>query len=325
MLISRTVLVALLAGCVDEVVRVEPLGGGPPADRLSELGLFVGAPSTQLPAASVVPYDLIAPLWSDGAEKHRFVVAPVPLEAAEDHWRIPVGTYLVKTFYFPHDERDPDAGVQLVETRVIAFTDGGVETATYVWNADQTDAIASGGNLDVPVAWVDAGGEPRRQIHHVPGTTQCNACHANDALGIRSPQLADQVDRLVAGGVVDRRPASIAPFVDPYGDAPLEARATSYLDVNCAHCHRPGGGAGDTHADWRRDHVLGNICRGARHRLDGRERIIEPGAPDDSVMILRMKSRDPFVHMPRGPSHVVDARALGMLTDWIASLPRGCP
>jgi mono/diheme cytochrome c family protein len=318
-------LALALVGCVDQPVLIAPLGGGPPADRLSALGLFTGEPSAQVPAAHVVPYEVIAPLWSDGASKHRFVVAPVPIEATQDHWRIPVGTYLVKTFYFPRDERDPGAGVQLVETRVIAFADGGAETATYVWNAEQTDAIASGGNLDVPIAWIDASGEARRQIHHVPGTTQCNSCHKGDALGMRSPQLAEQLDRLVAERVVDDAPSGIEPFVDPYGEAALEDRALSYLDVNCAHCHRPGGEAEDTRADWRRDHALGNICRNSRHGLDGRHRIIDPGAADDSVTIARMRSHDPFIHMPRGPSHVIDERALAMLTDWIASLPRGCP
>jgi hypothetical protein len=322
--IAGTLLV-LAGGCVDEPVRITPLGGGPPADKLSQLGLFVGEPSAQIPAVGVVPYDVITPLWSDGASKQRFVVASTPLEASDGHWRVPEGTYLVKTFSFPHDERDPSAGVSLIETRVIAFTERGVDTATYVWNPEQTDAITSGGNLDVPVAWIDASGEPHRQVHHVPGTTQCNECHRSDALGMHTPQLVGQLDRLVTAGVVDRAPTGVEPFVDPYGDAPLEARALSYLDVNCAHCHRPGGEAEDTNADWRRDHARGNICRDAQHELDGRDRIVEPGAPDDSVLIARMKSRDAFIHMPRGPSHVIDERGLAMLSGWIASLPRGCP
>jgi hypothetical protein len=321
---ARYALLVLTAACVDQPVAVPPFGGGAPVDRLSQLHLFAGDPAAQLPATGVTPYDVIAPLWSDGASKSRFIAAPMPLQATDDAWNVPAGTYLVKTFFFPRDERDRDAGVQLIETRVLAFTDAGTLAATYVWNAAQTDAVTSGGNLDVPVHWIDASGLARTHVHHVPGVSQCDSCHAGGALGLRTPQLAEQLDALVAAGVVDRAPTGIEPFVDPYGNAPLQARALSYLDVNCAHCHRPGGDAASTHADWRRDHVLANVCREARHDVDGRHLVIAPGKPDQSVAIVRMRSSDPFVHMPRGPSHVIDARALAMLEEWITSLA-GCP
>jgi len=318
------VCISLLAACVDEPVRVPPFGGGPPTERLSETGLFDGPPQLQRPANGIVPYHVIAPLWSDGASKLRFVATTTPLTAADDAWQVPTGTYLVKTFYFPRDQRDAAAGRHLVETRVIAFTDEGTLMSTYVWNEEQTDAMASGGNLDISIQYVDEAGAPRHQVHHVPGTSQCNSCHAGGALGIRTPQLDDQLDVLVASGVVDRAPVGVEPFVDPYGAAPLAARAASYLDVNCAHCHRPGGDASGTHADWRREHLLENVCRAARHDVDGHHLVIAPGKPDDSVAIIRMKSSDPFVHMPRGPSHMIDQRALALLEDWIRALP-GCP
>lgn len=314
----------VVAGCIDQPVEVPPLGGGEPVARLSQTGLFADDPALQQPAAGVSAYDVIAPLWSDGAAKHRFVAAPSPLHATDDAWVIPVGSYLVKTFYMPRDERDPSAGVLLLETRVLAFTADATLAATYVWNAEQTDAIASGGNLDIDVDRIDASGAPRHQVHHVPGTSQCNSCHAGGALGMRTPQLYDQLGELVAAGIVDQAPSGVEPFVDPYGDAPLQARAISYLDVNCAHCHRPGGDAENTHADWRRDHVLDNVCRSARHEVDGHGLVIAPGNPASSVMIVRMKSGDPFVHMPRGPSHIIDDRAVAMLEQWIASLT-GCP
>jgi len=316
-------LLGWLAACVDEPVRVAPYGGGVPADRLSQLGLFAD-PVAQVPAAGVTAYDVIAPLWSDGASKHRFIAAPAPLATSADRWTFAPGTYLVKTFHFPRDLRDPSAGDQLVETRVIAFGAGGASAATYVWNAEQTDAFASGGNLDVPVAWIDEAGESHVQDHHVPGTSQCDSCHRGGALGVRSPELAD-VHALVAAGVADQVPAGVVPFVDPYGDAPLAERAASYLEINCAHCHSPGGEAQGTHADWRREQLATNICRDAKHSLDGRDLVIEPGHPERSVVIARLRATDPFVHMPRGPSHVIDERGVAMLEAWIASLPAGCP
>lgn len=292
----RLVLAVTLAGCaVDEPVRLPPPGGGPPADRLSALGL-----------AAALPYDVRVPLWSDGADKARAILAPAPLRASDDAWEVPTGTYLVKTFAY---------GGRRIETRVIAFLDGGPAFATYVWNAAQTEAFASGGNLDV-----DAGD----RVLHVPGTSQCTTCHAEGALGIRTPQLADQIDEMIAAGVLDARPAQIDPFVDPFGDGALEARAASYLEANCAHCHRPGGSAASTHADWRRERLRDNICRAARETVGGAHLVIAPGRPDASVAIARMTSGDPFVHMPRGPSHIIDERGLAVVTAWIAALTE-CP
>jgi len=326
-LVAATVVIAS-AGCVDQPVALAPFGdpGGAPTSRLSELGLF-GDPSSQAPAPGVVPYDVIAPLWSDGASKRRFIATPSPIATTSDRWSFEPGVYLVKTFYFPRDTRDDAAGVTLVETRVIAFGASGAQMATYVWNGDQTDAIASGGNLDVDVAVVDPDGTTREHRHHVPGTSQCDSCHRGGALGVRSPELdtSAQLPALVAAGVADHVPDDVVPFVDPAGEAALDQRAASYLEINCAHCHSPGGDGDGTHADWRRDHLLTNVCREASYAVGGAIRIIEPGQPDRSVLIQRMRASDPFLHMPRGPSHVVDEDGVAMLESWIASLPPGCP
>jgi hypothetical protein len=331
MFVRRTAaLLVGLAGCVDPVVSIQPRTGGVPADRLSELGLFDDV-IEQRPAPGVIPYDVIAPLWSDGASKLRFIAVDpsAPLSATDNRWAVSPGTYAVKTFYFPLDARDPSAGRRLLETRVIAFTSDGAAEATYVWNEQQTEAYASGGNLDLSVRWIDLDGAARNQTHHVPGTSQCEDCHrsgdAARALGLRTPELvADQAEALVAAGVVDRAPTSADRFVDPYGDAPLDQRAASYLEMNCAHCHSRGGSASGTGVDWEREHALDNVCRSTRS-IDGRDRIIVPGAPEKSELLARMRSTDAFVRMPRGPSHIADERGIAMLSDWISSLPAaGC-
>lgn len=311
MLIRALLGVVVVGACaVDEPVLIDPVGGGPPAARLSELGLFRGDLAALEPVDAATPYTVIAPLWSDGADKARAVLGP-PMTATADHWELAPGTYLVKTFAI---------GDRRVETRVLEFVaGGGVRAATYVWTAAQDEAYASGGNLDLAVG---------DHVHHVPGTDQCDACHRGGALGLRTPQLANELATLVARGAVAGPPPAdaAAPFVDPYDDAAdLTARATSYLDANCAHCHSPGGEAQGTRADWRRDHVAEAICRVASYDVDGAHRIIAPGDPGNSVLLARMREGDAFLHMPRGPSHVVDARGVAMLTAWIAALPRSCP
>src|SRR5690606_9958078 len=81
----------------------------PSLDTLDGWGLFADAPS-QVPAARVVPYDVIAPLYSDYTFKRRFVTIPEGTTIGyedTDLWKFPVGTILVKTFSYLHDERDP--------------------------------------------------------------------------------------------------------------------------------------------------------------------------------------------------------------------------
>jgi uncharacterized membrane protein len=141
-----------LSGCSRPMQPIAPPGGTAPVQRLSELGLFVGDPAKQIPRAGVVAYDVNASLYSDGADKRRFVIVPegARIQTSEDRWQLPIGTYLVKTFSFPRDLRDPSRGERLVETRFLVRTADGFTASTYVWNDAQTDAFASGGDVDVP-------------------------------------------------------------------------------------------------------------------------------------------------------------------------------
>ena len=73
-----------------------------PAAMLSDYGLFTDQRGRE-PAAGVVKYDLINPLFSDYADKHRFVFVPDGQAASYvegDVLDFPVGTVLVKTFAY---------------------------------------------------------------------------------------------------------------------------------------------------------------------------------------------------------------------------------
>ncbi len=114
-------------------VFVTPAPEGAPFQTLSEWHLFADGPE-QKPAERVLPYDVISPLWSDGATKHRFMHLPEGATmgySAEDRWKFPVGAILVKTFAYLHDLGDPSAGERLLETRLLVHESGG-------WNAHTT-------------------------------------------------------------------------------------------------------------------------------------------------------------------------------------------
>ncbi len=324
-----------LSGCSRPMQPIAPPGGNVPVQRLSELGLFVGDPAHQVPRPGLVAYDVNASLYSDGADKRRFIWVPEGsrIETSDDRWQLPVGTYLVKTFSFPRDLRDPGRGERLVETRFLVRTADGFTASTYVWNEAQTDAFASGGNVDVPVSFIDRQGVSQNQVFHVPATSQCRDCHRGRALGWRSRQLdhvanyadgtRDQIAHFSALGLIDRAPPAHLVLSAPSGDASLGARARSYLDANCSHCHGQGGIAERTDLLWDLEHTTDRelpSCRETRE-VDGRDRVLVPGHPEQSEFIARMRSDNPRVHMPRGPARRMDPDGVALLSTWVASLP----
>ena len=68
--------------------------------KLSETGLFTSVKGHQVDPG-LIPYDVNAPLWSDGASKERFIALPGDgkIEFADARgWNFPEGAVLVKTF-----------------------------------------------------------------------------------------------------------------------------------------------------------------------------------------------------------------------------------
>lgn len=320
---SFALVLLLTLGCSPNALHgIAPPGSQVEAERLSQLGVFQGELKLQRPQAGFVPYDVNVASYSGDASKRRFVYLPPGsrIHTHADRWELPVGSYLVKTF---------SLGERLIETRILAKTASGLRAATYVWNAEQTDALASPGDLDVPVSFTDDSGSQRQQLVHVPSADECDNCHAGRALGWRSRQLdiSDQIERFAALGLIDRAPPAHALLANPFGDAPLALRARSYLDANCSHCHGAGGRAEETGLLWDLEHTESGRLPSCRETLaiEGRDRVLVPGHPEQSAFLSRMLSADPALHMPRGATGAPDRRAVELLSAWVAALPeRSC-
>ena len=119
-----------------------------PAAKLSQTGCM--SPSdTKTMAASVLPYDVNSPLWSDGADKQRGISLPLAGRSTSKIARrrrrsarrgrpttasgsFPVGTVMVKSFLFDG---------KLVETRLFVHLDAATWAGySYEWDEAQTDA-----------------------------------------------------------------------------------------------------------------------------------------------------------------------------------------
>ncbi|NCW15157.1 MAG: hypothetical protein EBW38_07920, partial [Rhodobacteraceae bacterium] len=106
----------LLTGMARAEVNTEILLASKPPRTLAAFGFFED-PSALRPSKGVVGYDITAPLFSDFAEKDRFIYTPEVLDPGTDGiLPFPVGSALVKTFRY---------GTRKVETRVLIHKDTG--------------------------------------------------------------------------------------------------------------------------------------------------------------------------------------------------------
>lgn len=316
--------------------------------KLSEYGFFEGNGSTQQPVAGVIPYDLNTPLFSDYTSKHRFVRIPAGTTIAyhdDDAFGFPVGSQIVKTFAMPHDLKDPSKGERLIETRVIEHKPSGWYGYAYVWNDEQTEATLSLGGTTVDVNWKHSDGSTRTNNYVVPHANQCKSCHVaaektflplgpkarnlNKEFAYHSGkenQLAHWTHVGALTGAPDPAHAPRAARFDDPTTGSVEQRARVWLDVNCAHCHNPGGPARTTGLDLRLSQdnpakigvFKSPVAAGhgsGEHRFD-----IVPGKPDDSIVIYRLESTEPGVMMPELPRRLVPDEAVSLLREWIGQM-----
>lgn len=299
--------------------------------KLSDFGFFRDA-AGRYPVARVVPYDLITPLFSDYAEKHRFVYVPNGQRAHYDGdaaFDFPVGSALIKSFGYQQDGR-----LRLVETRVLLRRASGWVALPYVWNDDQTEAVLKRAGMRVSVSFTDPSGVRHDISYSVPNQNQCKGCH--DIAGQITPigpkarnlNHDGQLARWVSLGLLDQAPKH-APVLARWDDAsaPLEARARSYLEVNCAHCHNPKGPASNSGLffGWKETDPtalgIGKHPVAAGRGSGNREMVIAPGKPGQSILLFRLESTDPGIAMPELGRATAHKEGLVLLEQWIAEMP----
>ncbi|MFZ5601616.1 MAG: PQQ-dependent sugar dehydrogenase [Pseudomonadota bacterium] len=319
----------------------DPLAGFPA--QLSDTGLFSDTTSLT-PASGLIEYSVQAPLWSDHAEKTRWIALPNSTRISFDangNWQFPVGTVLVKHFGMEMTAGDPTTTRRL-ETRVLVRQTGSWVGVTYRWNAQETDATlqASSATETLVVNDSTAPGGVRTQEYFYPGSSECLLCHtpvAGRVLGVRTRQLNHS---FAYSGVTDNQlrawnhiglfTTNIGRF-DSYAShralddtsATLEARARSYLEANCAFCHTAGGTAPSAL------NFSSTVALAAMNAVDVvpssgslgivNARIIAPGDHERSVLWHRMVLTDEN-RMPRLGSNVEDSAATAVIAEWIDSL-----
>ncbi len=307
---------------------------------LSEFGFFQDM-RNQIPAESVHPYSLVSPLFSDQTDKLRFVYVPEGERLGYVKNKVfifPVGSTLIKTFAYLNKNSALDQ--QLLETRLLINTNSGWKAISYVWNENQTDARRSIAGATIPTSFIDSDGKTVDVRYRAPNQNQCKECHQVNKVMTPIGPKARNMDKAVnyhsgemnqllywaALGWIDEKLESIP--ISNYDDinASLNDRARAYLDINCGHCHIPGGSADTTglylNLIENDQEQLGIFKKPvAAGRASGNLKYsIVPGQPNESIMLFRMQSLDPGIMMPESGRALADEAGINLIKDWIDKL-----
>ena len=192
-------------------------------------------------SADVMPYTPGVTLWSDGAEKHRYLYLPPSTQidtTVMDAWKFPEGTKVWKEFKL---------GGALVETRLLwKRSSGKWEIGTYVWSEDGKTATL---NTNPKGIILPSG-------YEIPNAKDCDKCHhggSDKVLGVEAVALGlpkaegATLSVLAAKGLLSQPPATTS-IVLPEDSTGKAGEALGYLHANCGMpCHSTRGLGDETH------------------------------------------------------------------------------
>jgi hypothetical protein len=329
----------LIAAVVKAAAGFDAGSAAPVAPALlSETGLYTGEGTIHIDPRNR-PFAPQYPLWSDGATKKRWIRMPegAVIDATNaTRWEFPVGTRFWKEFSF---------NGRKVETRMLwrATKDTWV-FAAYAWNEAQTDA-ALAPETGIPGAAEVAPGK----LHTIPGVADCRACHDSartEVLGFDLLNLSDDRDpnaphaEPLTKEMITLRTLTEENLLSPKrlelitrppriaADSPAARAALGYLSTNCGSCHNRESSIASLGLLLKyRDHsALATTVNQRGHwvvpEAQQESRLINPGHPESSAIIRRVKSRKPLSQMPPLGTVIVDREAVELLTRWVREMQK---
>jgi mono/diheme cytochrome c family protein len=313
-------------------------------DHLECTGLYADIDKKVI-AADVLPYTPAILLWSDGAEKERFISLPKgkKIDASDpNEWKFPVGTKVWKQFSVANKRMETRYFVKLFEGSQ------GWSNTTYAWN--ETDSAAErspGGDMLAPDG----------SIYHVPIPGECQQCHQGRnerilgfeqvGLGLDQPGVAQGKAKgvtladLVSKDLIDPPPDQTSLTIGDDGTG-MAAPAIAWLHMNCGvTCHNGNSGSyaygagmklrlDPTLLDGRAVNdfdALKTTIGVAVHTAPWVGTRIVAGDPEQSLLWHLISTRSDgtdtaTAQMPPIASRVVDTEDVKLVTDWIKAMPR---
>lgn len=324
-----------------------------PYARLSDYHFFEGDIKNQTPVAKVIPYKPASSLFSDYAHKKRFVWMPAGSKATyngdDNIFEFPVGAALIKTFYY--DNVQPANITKIIETRLLIRKSDGWKAYTYVWNDEQTDAFLESTNqgLFVPITFLE-NGNTKSVNFKIPSQTECVTCHKINPTHVTNGEITipiapkpqnlntdynyngtvqNQIAKWKSEGYLGNDvPSNIYSTVNWEDESqPLELRVRSYIDMNCAHCHRDGGHCDYVNMRFNFSNTNLNtfgVCMVPLFNVQNAPFVINAGRSNRSELMIRVNSTAASEMMPIIGRTVVHEEAAALIKEWIDSLPDPC-
>lgn len=315
-----------------------------PKMQLSAYGFFQGPLADLKPASGVFPYEVNAPLFSDYAEKARFIYLPEGARLGyhpDGSFDFPDGAVIIKNFYYWKDARQPKMGRKILETRLLLKENGEWKALEYLWNDSQAEAVLEVAGASFPHQWVNAGGKKQEITYIAPNLNQCKGCHSYDGAFVPIGVTARQLNRMEQGEnqllrwqregrlqLPDGFAPEQAPRLSDYrlAETELNAAARGYLDGNCAHCHNPHGPASTSgmYLEYNQTEPerigIGKPPVAAGRGSGSRKYGIVPGKPQESILLFRMESDDPGIRMPELGRQLPHAEGIALIKNWIKNM-----
>ena len=341
-LLRLILIIILLPSNIYSQVNDSAILSDPPPKLLSEYGFFLNT-KDQITVPGVLPYELITSLFSDYADKHRFVYVPKGKIAAyqkDSVFSFPVGSVLIKTFsYEPINDQRSER--HLIETRLLIRKDSGWDALTYVWDEEGQEASLALAGKTVKANYISNDGRELDIRYRVPNKNQCKECHLeNESIVPIGPKprnlnrdysylegTMNQLEKWRSIKFIESYPEKINSVVDFMDSSkPINDRARAYLDINCGHCHAPQGSASNSglYLDLleTREKQLG-VFKGpvaTGRGSGGLDYSIVPGHPDESILLYRMISDAPDIMMPESGRSVMHKEAVDIIYQWIEEM-----
>jgi len=254
--------------------------------KLTDSGLFDSVKDHRV-YPSLIPYSVIAELWSDGAHKERFLALPAgeTIQPVRNRgWNFPDRTVLVKSFALELVEGDPKTR-KWIETRFLTRQAGEWYGYSYVWNDAGTDAtLVDARGLDRDYVIRTANGE-RTQRWHYPSRAECMVCHsraANFVLGLSELQM--NKDHTYTSGRTDNQ----LRVLEHLGMLKVDWNAEAHAEVNDRENAPQAGQRAPKSSELLYKHP------------DGLKRLVDPHDPKQDLD-LRARS---YLHANCSPCHV---------------------
>lgn len=183
-------------------------------------------------------------LWSDGAEKQRWLFLPPGQQidtGTPDEWRFPVGTMVYKEFKL--------AGKRVETRRIWKASATAWVFSVWRWSSDESTATLVDAGATIPNAAIPGA------VYEIPATSSCAGCHDGHADKLLSVDAWSLAAPGATGATLTQLKADArlsfwpypTTFATPEDGTGKLAKAIGFYYANCSFCHkagRPGGNAG---------------------------------------------------------------------------------